>query len=34
MGMNLPDMFKSWSMVSTISSVLALVLILLLSAIM
>ena len=34
MGMNLPDMFKSWSMVSTIISVMALVLILGLSAVM
>ncbi|MEO8302353.1 MAG: gluconate:H+ symporter [Rhizomicrobium sp.] len=34
MGMNLPDMFKSWSMVSTIISVLALVLIMALSLVM
>jgi GntP family gluconate:H+ symporter len=34
MGMNLPDMFKSWSMVSTIISVMALLLILALSWIM
>ncbi|HSS13821.1 MAG TPA: hypothetical protein VLL04_08005, partial [Rhizomicrobium sp.] len=33
MGMNLPDMFKSWSMVSTIISVMGLLLILALSAV-
>ena len=34
MGMNLPDMFKSWSVLSTIISVGALVLIMALSAVM
>jgi len=34
MGMNLPDMFKSWSVLSTIISVMALVLIMALSVVM